>query len=217
MTTRLAELDHLIVAANSLEAGMAHLEPLLGVSFAPGGRHLGFGTHNRLLSLGPEVYLELIAPDPGQPELGRPRPFSLDEAWIRERIAGRPRLIHYVCRSRRLEAARTVLAPWSAAAITMRRDDLVWRITIPEDGKLPGGTALGGVLPSLIDWGDTPHPCTRLPDLGLRLQALEVGAPASAMEPLRALLGEAPALRLAAGEPAQCARLQSGNRTLVLD
>ena len=46
--------------------------------FGPGGRHARFGTHNRLLGLGPDLYLEVIAPDPDAAPFEGPRWFGLD-------------------------------------------------------------------------------------------------------------------------------------------
>lgn len=45
-------LDHLVVAARTLEEGARWLEARTGVPTAPGGRHALMGTHNRLLSPG---------------------------------------------------------------------------------------------------------------------------------------------------------------------
>jgi hypothetical protein len=47
------------------------VEDRLGVSLEAGGRHSAFATHNRLLSLGPDCYLEVIAVDPDVLELRR--------------------------------------------------------------------------------------------------------------------------------------------------
>jgi hypothetical protein len=50
----------------------------LGVRACAGDQHIGLGTHKALLVLGPRTYLEIIAPDPGQPTPPGPRPFGLD-------------------------------------------------------------------------------------------------------------------------------------------
>ena len=56
-------LDHLAIGCRDLDAGSRFTEALLGVPMASGGQHARYGTHNRLLSLGPDLYLEVIAPD----------------------------------------------------------------------------------------------------------------------------------------------------------
>ena len=48
-----AELDHLVVAAATLEQGCDWLESGLGVRPQPGGKHVAMGTHNALLRLSP--------------------------------------------------------------------------------------------------------------------------------------------------------------------
>jgi hypothetical protein len=60
-------LDHIAVSTTALETGTAEVEAALGLPLAPGGQHAAMGTWNRLLSLGPEEYFELIAIEPGAP------------------------------------------------------------------------------------------------------------------------------------------------------
>ena len=64
------QLDHIMFAANDLDAGIKHVESLTGVKAARGGSHPGGGTCNALLSFGNDQYLEIIAPDPGQAQTG---------------------------------------------------------------------------------------------------------------------------------------------------
>jgi hypothetical protein len=47
----IAVLDHLVVAAATLEQGEDHLEAMLGVRPQRGGKHVAMGTHNSLLRL----------------------------------------------------------------------------------------------------------------------------------------------------------------------
>ena len=67
----MAEIDHLVIGAATLEAGAAYLERHLGQHPVAGGAHPGVGTHNMLLGLGPDQYIEIITPDPAQ---GTPPP-----------------------------------------------------------------------------------------------------------------------------------------------
>jgi hypothetical protein len=60
-------LDHLVVAAATLPEGVAHVERLLGVEMSAGGQHVFMGTHNAVLRLGNDCYLEVIAIDPSLP------------------------------------------------------------------------------------------------------------------------------------------------------
>jgi len=55
-------IDHVIVAINDLDRGIAKFEELTGVKPVVGGEHPGRGTHNALVSVGDHTYLELIAP-----------------------------------------------------------------------------------------------------------------------------------------------------------
>ena len=149
----LPPIDHLVWGGRVLDEEIDRLEALLGVRASPGGRHPGEGTHNALIRLGPAMYLELIAPDPGQPVRSGPRWFGLDALT-------RPRLVTWAARSTDLER-RAATALRSGAPLgdvrhgERRRDDgqvLSWLFTYPD-------MRIGdGVVPFLIDWGRSPHP-----------------------------------------------------------
>jgi hypothetical protein len=53
-------IDHVIYATGDLDAAAARVERELGLVARPGGRHVGLGTHNRIVPLG-GGYLELVA------------------------------------------------------------------------------------------------------------------------------------------------------------
>src|SRR5437870_4722190 len=148
-------LDHLVVAAATLEQGEDYIESQLGVRPQRGGKHVAMGTHNSVLKLARErVYLEVIAVDPEAAAPGRPRWFGLDSPTMRATLAEGPRLIHWVARTDDIEAARRGCPLDLGPARPMSRGSFEWRITIPNDGHLPGR----GLLPTLIQWADVRHP-----------------------------------------------------------
>lgn len=161
MTGAPIAFDHLAVAAERLEDAAA-VEAALGVPLAPGGAHPVFGTHNRLMSLGPGEYLEVIAADPAAPPPARPRWFGLDA------FRGPPRPVHWIARSDRLD-----LWPEAGAPMALARGPYAWEITVRDDGVPPRG----GALPALIRWQGTAHPADALPDRGVRLHRLILRAP----------------------------------------
>jgi hypothetical protein len=180
-----AALDHLVVAAATLEEGEDYIETRLGARPLRGGRHVAMGTHNSLLKLGEKTYLEVIAIDPDAVAPGPARWFGLDTAALRAKVQGAPRLIHWVARTDDIVAARRACPVDCGEVHAMARGAFEWRITIPADGHLPGG----GVLPTLIQWADERHPADALPDAGVRLVALagahpEPGAIRSALAAL---------------------------------
>jgi hypothetical protein len=158
------KVDHIIYATPDLELGMARIEELLGVRPIAGGKHPGYGTRNALLSLGDDVYLEIIGPDPEQPEPERSRVFRVDEIES-------PRLTTWVAKEDNLEsriesAAKGGLQFGGILSGGRRAPDgsfLAWRVSDPQ---VVNGD---GVVPFLIDWGETPHPATTAPRGGTLL------------------------------------------------
>jgi len=191
-----AAFDHLVLACETLEAGAAQAEAALGVPMEPGGTHRVFGTHNRLLSLGPGAYLEAIAVDPQAPPPGRPRWFDLD------RFAGPPRLTAWVVRVPDLAAASAAgIAP--GEILDLERGRTRWRMAVPPDGVLPRD----GLHPAAIEWRG-PHPADALVDRGCRLARLVLRHPRPAA--LAALPGaDDPRVIVEHGPPGLSARIDT--------
>jgi Glyoxalase-like domain len=174
-------IDHLVYRAPDLASAVADVEERLGVRAQPGGKHIGLGTHNALLALGPRTYLEIIAPDPSQPQPSVPRPFGLDSL-------GRAGLTGWAIACPDIDAAvaRARSRGYDPGEVTsMQRAGptgavLRWRLT--------ANVVAGGLVPFLIDWGDTEHPAGSAPR-GLILDSfhLQHPDPASLTIPLAAL------------------------------
>ena len=200
-------IDHILYGTSDLAAGMDRIEQLLGVRPIPGGRHPQYGTRNALAAIGPSCYLEVMAPDPDLPAPERGVLFGLPEL-------AEPRLVSWVLRRDDIDrvAADAGLGPVSGGR--RERDDgsiVSWRLSDPYAERL------GGVVPFLIDWGDTPHPAESAPLAG-RLVGLRIEHP----EPdrVRTLLGRLglgaggagrmPAIEVVAGDgPRLAARIRS--------
>ncbi|MGY9073279.1 MAG: VOC family protein [Acidimicrobiales bacterium] len=154
----MAGFDHIAFASSDLAEGVDFVEQLTGVKPAPGGPHTGIGTHNALLSLGEDVYLEIIGKDPNQPEPARPRPFGLDDGLS-------PRVTSFAIHATEGETIDGVAETLRAAGedpgpvVGMSRvqpsgEEISWRLTL---------SAQPGLVPFIIDWGDTPNPATVTP------------------------------------------------------
>lgn len=161
----MAVIDHLVYAVPDLATAIDWFDEATGVRPAIGGSHEGMGTRNALVSFG-ESYLELIAPDPGQPDppsSGLPRPFGLDDVLAPggEGTA----LVGFAVRpddgetiddlaDRLADAGRDPGQVADMSRLTPAGDRLAWRLTFPTDRTVP----------FLIDWGTTPRPNATQPD-----------------------------------------------------
>lgn len=171
-------VDHVVVAADTLEAGARWCRDVLGVEPGPGGKHPLMGTHNRLLNIAspahPGAYLEIIAIDPDAPSPGRARWFGLDA-----RPAGAPpALVHWVARVEGVallaQACRSLGLDPGQPVATHRESPagrLAWTLTLRDDGR----PLAGGAMPSLIEWQGALHPVNMLQPCGVELESLVIG------------------------------------------
>ena len=148
-----AAVDHLVYGTTDLARSVEEIHALLGVMPSPGGPHPGRGTRNALVSLGPNVYLEIIGPDPEQPAPARPRMFELD-------TLASPRLLTWAARATDLarlhaRAHRQGVPLGDVGSGSRDRPDgtlLSWQFTDPST------LIADGIVPFFIDWGSSPHP-----------------------------------------------------------
>lgn len=171
-------LDHLVVAARTLDEGAAWCEATLGIVPSHGGTHPLMGTHNRIFAIAsaafPQAYFEIIAIDPQAPLPQRKRWFDLDDPALQRTLQDGPRLVHWALRCDDIEAR---CARLSAAGLERgevlpaSRGALSWRISVRPDGA----RLAGGALPTLIQW-DGAHPCDDMPASGVELRGLDCAA-----------------------------------------
>lgn len=177
------DVDHLVYGAPDLLTGIRAVEKLLGVRPAPGGKHVGVGTHNALASLGGDAYLEVIASDPEQPlpdalttlshGVRGPRPLPYGLATLAE-----PRLLTWAVKAEDIESqaqqARAAgLDLGAVVRMSRERPDgsrLEWSLT---RSALSAGD---GLVPFLIAWDPGPHPSETSPT-GAQLLALHAEHP----------------------------------------
>ena len=191
------QIDHLVVAAHTLEQGVQWCEATLGITPEAGGEHSQFGTHNKLFKIAtpahPQAYFEIIAINPGAKGPANPnakRWFDLDNPELRAAVAQEPRLVHFVAGTDELQAARIALknigidrGPAMPASRHSRKGVLHWQITVREDGY----RLFEGCLPTLIQWGKPDdaeplrlHPRNSLPRSRVSLDSIAVSHPSAA-------------------------------------
>ncbi|MCY3557958.1 MAG: VOC family protein [Chloroflexi bacterium] len=152
-------LDHIVLATPDVQASVAEIEAAIGLRPELGGHFPGRGVYNHLLALQGDAYLEIIGPDPAQPNPEGALPFGMDD--FGERGAHVP---HWCCKAGAQIEERVAWAKAAGYDIGEVR---------PLGRQLPDGTRLdwrltrtvwppllGGLVPFLIDWGDARHPST---------------------------------------------------------
>jgi hypothetical protein len=191
-----SQIDHLVVAAHSLQQGVEWCEATLGITPSAGGEHEKYGTHNRLFKIATPTfkvaYFEIIAINPDAVIEKKPPPtrwFDLDNKQLQAELAKSPRLVHFVANTENIQDARHA---WKALGIdrgpvihASRKTPkglLQWQITVRPDGE----RLFNGTLPTLIQWGKPEaadpmqlHPRNHLPRSGVSLKSLSVFHPSA--------------------------------------
>jgi hypothetical protein len=216
-------IDHLVIAADTLDHGVQWCEATLGVTPGPGGEHALMGTHNRLLRIAtpqyPRAYLEIIAIDSAARQPARRRWFDLDDLALQHQVHEQPRLVHFVARTADAAAALRALrllgierGPLVAAERASPAGLLRWQISVRRDGQ----RLFYGGLPTLIEWG-AMHPADAMPDAGLALRSLRVCHPrAAAVRAAHAAIGLQGAT-VEEGAPNLAAILATPNGVVIIE
>src|SRR5260221_1947687 len=164
-------LDHILLGCNDLDRGIAFVEDHTGVRAAFGGEHPGRGTRNALLSLGERRYLEIIAPDPDQPDVK-------DALTLHLRKLPDPQIVGWAAHPGDL----------GSFAKKLRDAGVAFEGPTPGSRKRPDGRVLqwqtltlkdnpSWLLPFFIEWSaDSLHPSADAP-AGCRLIRFEADTP----------------------------------------
>jgi Glyoxalase-like domain len=182
-------IDHIIYAHPDLDVAVAEIKRRFGVLATGGGKHPGRGTHNKLLALGARTYLEIIAPDPNQPEPSEPRPYGV-EGITHGALVGWAIAAHDIEASLTHARSQGFDPGWvlDGHRVDSTGTLLRWRLT--------QNALAAGLIPFLINWGDTQHPALSAPaGLVLRSVRLEHPEPPSLMKALAAMGADVEVIR----------------------
>lgn len=163
-------IDHLVIGAVNLAQGIAYVKECLGVDIPYGGVHVKMGTHNHLMQLGNNVFLEVIAINPATELPENPLWYGLSDPFVRQKIEVQPALLSWVVNTKNIDEFLRQAEISFGKATLISRGNLSWYFGLPDDGRL----LAGGMLPYAIEWQTDLHPSTNMTDVGCRLQGLEI-------------------------------------------
>ncbi|MCY3769953.1 MAG: VOC family protein [Gammaproteobacteria bacterium] len=151
-------LDHIVIAARTLEQGAAYIHEKMGITIPDGGVHDMMGTFNKVMSLGHGVYLEVIAIHPEMRAPSRPRWFGLDDPHVRNSLDCGPKLLTWAVNTDSLDSLLSGSDLPLGTVVEARRDHLKWKVALTEDGRMPGA----GFIPLCIEWLVDFHPSEQM-------------------------------------------------------
>ncbi|GAX17376.1 hypothetical protein FisN_5Hh014 [Fistulifera solaris] len=183
------ELDHIILGTNNLEEAlkqfyeMTDLKPIMVVSLK------GVGTKSARLAFESCQFLEIMGPDPAH--MGMPLAKKLAALPDGELVP-----FHYAIRSKdKMKAEIWKECDLTCDKVTMVSQDRgsawTWTMAILE------GHDQGGLVPYLVDWGESKHAAARLPVIG-SLDSLKVTSGSDS--PVHTLLDGIGRVTVATGE-----------------
>ena len=166
-------IDHIVIGSADLISGTKILENKLRTQFSSGGEHKIMGTHNNILKLQSDIYLEVIANNPNVDKPSRQRWFSLDEVRTKEKIKNYPRTLCWVIEVDNIENTVKKCGYNPGEILQISRGELTWKITVPSNGALVNN----GVLPALIEWPNDRHPSKKLTNSKVSINKLSLFHP----------------------------------------
>ena len=143
------KLDHIVLGCNTLQEGTDYVEKKLGLSLSKIGYHHHMGTHNRVIKIGENIYLEVIAIDPNANKPQHFRWFNLDNEKQQARLKKSPQIIGYVIENQNPDMLK-FYNPFFEAS----RGNYCWEFAMPksDDTLINDELIESGLVPSLIKW-----------------------------------------------------------------
>ena len=143
------KLDHIVIGAYTLEEGTEFVETKLQSKLSDIGYHKDMGTHNRVIRISDQIYLEVVALDPQNMNLKNRKWFNLDNSNLQLKLKKSPQIIGYVIENDRLGISKYYDQFFEAS-----RGEYRWHFAMPTLKKnfLDIGIIETGIIPSLISW-----------------------------------------------------------------
>ena len=164
------KLDHIVFGARSLEEGTNFIEKKLGIKLSEVGYHDFMGTHNRVVKVDKDVYLEVIAIDPSSKSPNQNRWFNLDNPILQKKLEYSPQMIGYVIETKDKEILKHFYTPIEAS-----RGNYKWNFAMPslESNFFNKELIENGIIPSLINWKSN-KPVYEMKNNQLSLNKIEI-------------------------------------------
>lgn len=164
------KLDHIVFGARCLEEGTNFIEKKLDIKLSEVGYHGFMGTHNRVVKVDKDVYLEVIAIDPSSKSPNENRWFNLDNPTLQKKLEYSPQMIGYVIETKDKEMLKHFCTPIKAS-----RDNYKWNFAMPnlESNFFNKELIENGIIPSLINWKSN-KPVHEMKNNHLSLNKIEI-------------------------------------------
>jgi hypothetical protein len=164
------KLDHIVFGARSLEEGTNFIEKKLDIKLSEVGYHDFMGTHNRVVKVDKDIYLEVIAIDPSSKSPNENRWFNLDNPTLQKKLEHSPQMIGYVIETKDKEILKHFCTPIKAS-----RGNYKWNFAMPslESNFFNKELIENGIIPSLINWKSN-KPVYEMKNNQLSLNKIEI-------------------------------------------
>ena len=143
------KLDHIVIGAFTLEEGTKFVEGKLQSKLSDIGYHENLGTHNRVIRIDDNVYLEVIAINPQSRNLKVRNCFNLDNSKLQSKLKKSPQIISYVIENNDINILK-----YYDPFFEVSRANYRWQFAMPSYKKniLNDDIIESGIIPSLISW-----------------------------------------------------------------